>query len=190
MLIAGSDTETTGLLGPDGTPGDHRIIEFYASLWDLATRTKVDSLLLRINPQRSIDAKAQQVHKIALSDLQGCPLWKDVAGKVRAFLERADFVVGHNWNGFDAPFIDGELVRVGLPKLTKPTIDTMLEGRWATPTGLIPNLGKLCWACDVPYDDTKAHAADYDVDGAMMPSFFRALDWGFFEIPKQQEIAA
>ncbi len=183
MLIAGSDTETTGLLGPDGTPGDHRIIEFYASLWDSATRTKVDSLFLRMDPQRSIQPGAQAVHHISLADLAGKPLWKAVAGDIHTFLGRADLVVGHNWDGFDKPFIDGELVRAGLAKTTKPTFDTMTEGRWATPTGLIPNLGALCWACDVPYDASKAHAAEYDVE-VMMQSFFRALDWGFFQLPQ------
>lgn len=182
MIVAGADIETTGLLGPDGTPGDHRIIEFYASLWDLDTRTRVDKLFLRFNPQRSIMPAAQAVHKIAITDLQGCPLWKDEAHKVRAFLERADLVVGHNWEGFDAPFVDGELKRVSLPKLTKPTFDTMIEGRWATAMGTVPNLGALCFACDVPYDPALAHKADYDVDAAMMPSFFRGLDWGFFQL--------
>jgi DNA polymerase-3 subunit epsilon len=181
MLICGSDTETTGLLGKDGTPGDHRIIEVYAGLWDTKTRKQVDELFLRINPQRSIDVKAQQVHKISLADLAGCPIWKGVAEQVRDFHEEGDLVIGHNWDGFDAPFIDGELLRVGLPKLTKPTFDTMLKGRWATPMGTVPNLGALCFACGVPYDPAQAHAAGYDVR-VMMQAFFNGLDWGFFEI--------
>ncbi|MCK1543353.1 3'-5' exonuclease [Bradyrhizobium sp. 179] len=183
MLIVGSDTETTGLLAKDGTPGDARIIEVYAGLWDTDKRQQVDELFLRINPQRSIDVAAQRVHKIALADLTGCPIWKDVAEQVRDFHEQGDVVVGHNWDGFDKPFIDGELVRVGLPKLTKPTFDTMLEGRWATPMGTVPNLGALCFACDEPYDPALAHAADYDVH-RMMACFFKALDWGFFTLPQ------
>lgn len=189
MLIAGSDIETTGLLAPDGTPGDHRIVEVYVGLYDATSRKLVAKYFQRINPQRAIQPAAQAVHKISITDLQSSPVWKDVAADFRAFIERADLVVGHNWNGFDAPFIDGELQRVGLPKLTKPTFDTMLEGRWATPTGLIPNLGALCWACDVPYDTSKAHAADYDVD-VMMQSFFRGLEWGFFNPPQALALAA
>lgn len=189
MLIVGSDTETTGLLGPDGTPGDHRIIEVYAGLWDTETRKKVDELFLRINPQRAIDAKAQAVHKISITDLAGKPTWGSVAADVRAFLERGEIVVGHNWNGFDGPFIDGELARVGIDKLTKPTIDTMLEGRWATPMGTVPNLGALCFACGVEYDPAQAHKADYDV-AVMMESFFNGLDWGFFQIPELVAITA
>lgn len=188
MLVVGSDTETTGLLAKDGTPGDARIIEVYAGLWDTDTRKQVDELFLRINPQRSIDVAAQRVHKISLADLSGCPIWKDVAAQVRDFHEQGDLVIGHNWNGFDAPFIDGELVRVGLPKLTKPTLDTMLEGRWATPMGMVPNLGALCFACGVPYDPALAHAADYDVR-VMMEAFFKALDWGFFTLPQPASTA-
>jgi DNA polymerase-3 subunit epsilon len=57
----------------------------------------------------------------------------------------------------------------------------MLMGRFATPMGTVPNLGALCWALDIPYDPTKAHAADYDVD-CTAQAFFRGLDWGWFKI--------
>jgi DNA polymerase-3 subunit epsilon len=181
MIIAASDIETTGLIGDDGTPGDHRIVEVYVGRYDLATRAKVDGKLWRIDPQRSIAPAAQAVHKISIEDLRGCPIWKDVAADIRSWLDAADLIVGHNWDGFDAPFIDGELIRVGLPKLTVPTFDTMIEGRWSTPTGLIPNLGALCWACDVAYDTSKAHRGDYDCE-VMMESFFKGVDWGFFNI--------
>jgi DNA polymerase-3 subunit epsilon len=181
MLIAGSDTETTGLLNPFGRAADHRIIEVYVGLWDLGSRTLVDEYMQRIHPMRSIDPKAQAVHKISLADLEGKPTWEKVAHPFRAFIERGDLIVGHNWDGFDKPFCDDELERVSLPRLTKPTFDTMLAGRWATPMGTIPNLGALCWACGIPYDAEKAHAADYDVK-VMMECFFKGLDWGWFKL--------
>lgn len=180
MLIAGADIETTGL-----EPGDHRIIEVYLGLWDLNTRKRVDELNLRIHPQRSIGAEAQRVHGISLADLEGCPSWDRVAARVRSFLVHGSLIVGHNWNGFDGPFINHELKRVGLAEVTVPTFDTMLEGRWSTPTGKVPTLGELCFAANVPYDTSKAHAADYDV-GVMMDAFFRGLDWGAFRLAKEE----
>lgn len=184
MLVCVTDTETTGL-----EPGDHRIIEAYAGLWDFRTRKKVDSYYQRIHPQRSIQPAAQAVHRISLADLEGCPTWNDVAADYRTFLDRADLVVGHNLDDFDMPFINYELVRISLPKLIKPTFDTMKEGRWATPTGLVPNLGALCWACGIPYDASKAHAAEYDVD-VNAEAFFRGVDWGFFAINQPAALAA
>ncbi|SER27818.1 DNA polymerase-3 subunit epsilon [Faunimonas pinastri] len=182
-LLAGTDIETTGL-----EPGDHRLVEFYAGLWDLRSRKRVFELNQRIDPQRSIGIEAQRVHKISLGDLVGCPTWDMVAPKAHAVLSRADMIVAHNGDGFDLPFLNYEFKRVGLPPIEKPTVDTMLQGRWATPIGKSPNLGELCFACDMPYDASKAHAADYDV-GVMMDCFFAGLDWGFYTLPEIEELA-
>jgi DNA polymerase-3 subunit epsilon len=176
-LIAGSDIETTGL-----EPGDHRIIEVYAGLWDSETRELKHSHYKRINPQRTIMPAAQAVHHISAADLEGCPTWDIVSDGYRVFLESADMTVWHNGDGFDVPFVNYELQRVKLPKLTKPTFDTMLSGRWASPVGAVPNLGALCWACGVEYDTAKAHAAEYDVD-RMMQCYFKGIDWGWYKPP-------
>lgn len=186
MLLVGTDIETTGLLGKDNKPGDHRIIELYAGLWDTSTRAKVDELNLRIHPQRSILPAAQAVHGITIADLEGCPIWDHVAVRARTFIERGDAIVWHNGEGFDRPFIDGELERIKLPPLLLPGIDTMLEGRFATAMGTVPNLGQLCWSLGIEYDADKAHAADYDVD-VMMQAFFRGLDWSFFQLPYSEK---
>ena len=177
MIITALDTETTGL-----EPGDHRFVEVYVEHFDLISRSSVDRKLWRINPQRSIQPAAQAVHKISLSDLVGCPRWEDVAKEIHAFLHRGDLLVAHNGEGFDIPFLNYEFKRVGLSAIARPVFDTMLEGRWATPVGKVPNLGELCWCCEVDYDSSKAHAADYDV-AVMMESFFRGMDWGFFTPP-------
>lgn len=186
MIIGGLDTETTGL-----EPGDHRFVEVFVELIDYPTRKSVGKKLQRINPQRSIQPAAQAVHKISLSDLMGEPKWEDVAPALHKLLNRCDLLVAHNGEGFDLPFLNYEFKRVGLPAITVPVFDTMLEGRWATPVGKVPNLGELCWACEVDYDGSKAHAADYDVN-VMLQCFFRGMDWGFFRpaLPEDVAVAA
>lgn len=183
-LIAGADIETTGLLSPE-----HRIIEIYVGLYGSGHGEKIDELELRIHPQRSIAVDAQRVHGISLIDLDGCPLWEDVADQVHRFLNRADLIVGHNWKEFDGPFVDQEFKRVGLAPLNRPIFDTMLEGRFSTAIGKVPNLAEFCFAMGVDYDPAAAHAAAYDVD-VMMKSFFRAVEWGYTRMPEVHHVEA
>lgn len=179
-LIAGLDLETTGLDQSEG----HRIIEIAISIYDLDTRAHVGKYETRINPQRPIDPAAQEVHKISFDMLTHCPLWSAVAPKVSAILARTRYVVAHNGLGFDMPFLYGELLREGCSLPEVYLIDTMLQARWATPDGSLPNLGSLAFACGVDYDPDKAHGALYDVD-VMMSSFFSQFDRGFFQLPTE-----
>lgn len=186
MIITGLDIETTGLSQEKG----HRIVEIAMVCYDSATRQPRLRFVQRINPERNIDAKAQEVHGIALSDLTGKPKWEAVAPKVVAIMQRSALLVAHNGDDFDLPFIVNELLRLDLmPPAHVQTFDTMVNGRWATASGKLPSLKELCFACGVDYDPKKAHAADYDVD-VMMESFFKGLDWGRFNIGGVTEKAA
>lgn len=180
-LIAGLDIETTGIDQADG----HRIIEIAIAIHDLDSQARVGSFVARVNPQRPIDPDAQAVHKISFDMLAHEPLWGAVAPKVSAILSRCHYVVAHNGEGFDMPFVCAELQREGctVPRQFK-LVDTMLQARWATPDGSLPNLGALCFACNVPYDAKQAHGALYDVD-VMLQAFFSQLEYGFFHLPKQ-----
>lgn len=173
-IIAGFDTETTGL-----GIGDHRFVEVYAGLYDLEKRTRVFEFFTRINPERSISADAERIHKISSADVVSAPTWAVVGPALRKVLSKAQFIVAHNGIGFDMPFVNYELERIKQPRLTTPCFDTMLKGRWSTSSGKNPNLGELCYACDVEYDASKAHAASFDV-GVMMNCFFKGLEWNFF----------
>lgn len=177
-IVGGYDIETTGL-----EIGDHRIIEACLQLWDLKSRKRLVNVTQRIDPQRSIVTSAQAVHGISLADLSGCPTWETVGPKLRQIMERCDLIVAHHGEGFDFPFTNHELKRIGLPPIPAPTFDTMKPARWATPVGKVPSLQELAWACEVPYDTCLAHAADYDVS-VMMDCFFRGLDWGMFQLPE------
>ena len=176
MILCGLDIETTGLEWASG----HRIIEVALILYK-DTGEKLGGFVQRINPERSIDPKAQAVHGISFDELVMEPTWNIVAPKVCKVLERCDKVVAHNGKGFDQPFLIHEINRVGLtvPGALYHCIDTMVEGRWATPMGKNPNLGELCFATDTVYEPEKAHSADYDVL-VMMEAYFKAKAWGHF----------
>lgn len=165
------DTETTGI----GFDNGHRIIEVAAIVIDTDTRKAVAKFEERINPGRSIDPKAQLVHGIDSSMLVGKPDFKSIVRKLTSVITLSDLIIAHNLQ-FDAEFLLGEY---GLASETFPDIpgfDTMKEFRWATPMGKLPNLKELCFACDVEYDITKAHAALYDciVLGKCFMSAYRA----------------
>lgn len=180
IRIGGYDTETTGLNEPV-----HRFVEVCLNQYDYDTDTheftKVDSFVQRINPERSIDAKATEVHKIHLADLVGCPKWPEVAPTLVHKLNECVWVVAHNGFDFDFSFTIRELERIGADLPDFEPFDTMIEGRWATPFGKAPNLGELCFACGVPYNPDEAHAAEYDVD-KMMASFFFGLRRGVYRL--------
>lgn len=178
------DTETTGLEVSKG----HTFVEVGLLTYDLKSETLIDKYVQRINPMRSIDAKAQEVHGISFSDVSHCPTWQDVAPTVLQHLNAADFLVVHNAD-FDMPFIGLELSRVGLVIPELHTVCTMKEGRWATPLGKNPNLGELCFALGVDYDPSKAHGAEYDIS-VTAQCFFKGLKRGFYKVPqlKQQLI--
>lgn len=186
MIVAGLDIETTGLDQEKG----HRIIELALLLYTFAPESGEHELrgkyVQRINPQRAIDPGAFAVHGIAYEDVAHSPTWNEVAPKVVRMLKACDLAVAHNGDGFDMPFIAAELMRIGQPVPDIKTVDTMLQGRWATPMGKVPNLGELCFACGVPYDRELAHAAEYDVS-VMMESFFMAHRRGFIKLPEFKE---
>lgn len=158
MKVCVLDTETTGLSFEEG----HRIIEVAAIVVDLDKMKAIDKLEQRINPGRSIDPKAKLVHGISSSDLVGKPTFKYVEPRLTALVEKCDLLVAHNLE-FDAGFLLGEygLLDKEFPEIE--SFDTMASCRWATPMGKLPSLKELCFACGIEYNETRAHAALYDV---------------------------
>jgi len=174
-IIVGLDLETTGL---DQSAG-HRIIEVAATLHELETERFMGKYVQRINPQRPIDPDAQRVHGITFDMLAAEPTWEQVAPNVHRVLTAAQFMAGHNVIGFDWPFLAGEFQRIGMAVPQVELIDTMVEARWATPLGKLPNLGELCFACGIDYNPALAHAAEYDIT-VNMQAYFAARRMGFF----------
>lgn len=186
--IAFVDTETTGLRAEDG----HRLVEVAISCWaydtvtTLARRLHPRMYIQRINPERSIDAAAEAVHKISLADLRGKPKWKEVAPVVSKILDHIDLFIAHNV-AFDATFLALELMRVGFKCPDMKTFCTMESGRKATSMGKVPNLGELAYATGQEYDADSAHAADYDVK-VMEGAYWKGVEMGLY--PNPEEIMA
>lgn len=184
IVLGFTDIETTGLSQADG----HRIIEIAVKLYKFDPATKARSEIgkyeQRINPGRSIDPAAQAVHGISFEMLAAAPRWEEVGPKFAKVLGHCQVGIAHNGDSFDFPFIGNELLRIGCAVPDLRTLDTMLQARWATPMGKVPNLRELAFACGVDYDPAKAHAAMYDVD-VMAQCFFVGIDKGFYTIPNE-----
>jgi len=173
------DTETTGLSQVKGA----KIVEIAFLTYELESRELKDVWVQRIDPEQPIEPGAQEVHGIAYSDLVGCPKWNNIASDVALRMGGADLLLAHNM-GFDGPFIAGELIRVGITVPDVYSFCTMESARWACPDGKYPKLSELAFALGVEYDPAKAHAAQYDVE-VTAECFFRGLDRGFYELPKE-----
>lgn len=182
MIVTGLDIETTGLMKHPGDLGGQRIIEICMICYNLADRKEKLRYVQRIDPERSITAKAQEVHGIDITDLAGKPVFKSVSSMITKILSKSALVVAHNGEDFDGPFLALELLRVGEEPPNFTIFDTMKKARWATTTGKVPSLRELCFACDVDYDLEKAHGAAYDVE-VMMECLWRGQEFGFYHLP-------
>lgn len=100
------DTETTGLEPASG----HRIIEI--GCIEMKDRRKTDRLLhYYINPEREIEQEAVEIHGITEQQLEGEPVFEDVADPLIDFIRDSEVII-HN-APFDVAFINAELSRLG-----------------------------------------------------------------------------
>ncbi len=100
------DTETTGLEVAEG----HRIIEI-GCIEILDRRVTRNSYHQYLNPDREIDAGAQEVHGISNRELANKPRFAEVAADFLKFVSGAELVI-HN-AAFDVGFINHELKLMG-----------------------------------------------------------------------------
>lgn len=100
------DTETTGLAADRG----HRVIEI--GCVELRERRRTGVTFHRyLNPDRAIDAGAQEVHGISEEFLRDKPRFREVADEFLAFVRGAELII-HN-AAFDLAFLDAELALLG-----------------------------------------------------------------------------
>ncbi|MGD9785522.1 MAG: DNA polymerase III subunit epsilon [Hyphomicrobiaceae bacterium] len=149
------DTETTGL---DFRKGD-RLIEI--GCVELINRIPTGrEYHVYINPERDVPADAERVHGISTAFLVDKPRFAEIAAAFASFIGEDPLVI-HN-AGFDIPFLNSELKRVGLAELTMDrVVDTLQLARRKHPAG--PNtLDALCKRYGVDNSQRVKHGALLD----------------------------
>lgn len=152
------DTETTGLDPRQG----HRIIEV-AGVEMVNRRLTGRHFHRYVNPQREIDAGAQQVHGISLEFLQDKPLFRDIVEEFLEYVGDAELII-HN-APFDVGFLNAELAKLGLEKIDArcAVTDTLKMAKEMRP-GQKNNLDALCRFYEVDNSGRTLHGALLDAE--------------------------
>ncbi|MDH5470762.1 MAG: DNA polymerase III subunit epsilon, partial [Gammaproteobacteria bacterium] len=154
------DTETTGLEPSDG----HRIIEI--GCVELVDRRLTGNTYHQyIQPDRTIDPGAIEVHGITNESLVDKPRFADIAGAFLGFIRDAELVI-HN-APFDVGFINNEF---GLLEQVTDTVerhckvlDTLMLARRLHP-GQRNSLDALCRRYDIDNSRRELHGALLDAE--------------------------
>jgi DNA polymerase-3 subunit epsilon len=149
------DTETTGL---DPLNGD-RVIEVAALelINELPTGRHFHAV---IDPQRDIPAEASRIHGMTSADVEGKPLFADIAGPLSEFLGHGP-LIAHN-APFDFGFLDMEFGRVGMPRLAPDRmVDTLALAKVRFP-GMPNSLDALCRRFEIDLSARTTHNALLD----------------------------
>ncbi len=153
------DTETTGLFPDQG----HRIIEI-AAVEMINRRLTHNHFHVYVNPEREIDAAAQEVHGITLEFLQDKPSFAAISEDLLHFLKDAELII-HN-APFDVGFLNAELGRIGLTPITAycdKITDTLRMAKDARP-GQRNNLDALCRHFGIDNSKRTLHGALLDAE--------------------------
>jgi len=150
------DTETTGL----SPAGGDRVVEI-ACLELLNCVPTGNTFHRYINPERSVPAEAFAVHGLSEEFLGGHPVFGDIAPDFLAFIGDARLVI-HNAD-FDLGFLNHELARLGLDRLSAPVEDTLRLARRRFP-GAPASLDALCRRFEIDLTRRDKHGALVDCE--------------------------
>lgn len=150
------DTETTGF---DFNKGD-RIVEI--GCIEMIDREITDNHFhVYINPERPMPIEAFNVHGLGDDFLKDQPLFSAIGKQFLDYIDGAELII-HN-AGFDIPFLNFELQRMGLPKVSdrSEVIDTLRMAREIYP-GQRNTLDALCRRLNVDNSRRELHGALLD----------------------------
>jgi DNA polymerase-3 subunit epsilon len=153
------DTETTGLSPALG----HRIIEI-AAVEMVNRRLTGNHFHCYLNPEREIDAGAQQVHGISIEFLQDKPKFADVVQELLDFVQGGELII-HN-APFDVGFLNHELSlmsQAAIDSVCASVIDTLKLAKELHP-GQKNNLDALCKRYAVDNSNRTLHGALLDAE--------------------------
>ncbi len=175
------DTETTGLSTAEG----HRIIEI--GCVELIDRRLTGEVFHQyINPERDIDAGAQEVHGISRAQLEKEPVFKEIADDFLAFVKGAELVI-HN-APFDVGFLNYELAKAKHRVRTLDEISTVLDtlkmARNKHP-GQKNNLDALCRRYEIDNTNRTLHGAL--LDSQILADVYLAMTGGQVSLSLQAE---
>lgn len=165
------DTETTGLYPEQG----HRVIEI-AAIETVNRRPTGNHFHQYLNPEREIDAAAQEVHGITLEFLQDKPLFESIADDFIQFVKDSELII-HN-APFDVGFLNSELGRLGLQPVATfcdKITDTLKMAKDARP-GQRNNLDALCRHFEIDNSRRTLHGALLDAE--LLAEVYMALTRG------------
>jgi DNA polymerase-3 subunit epsilon len=148
------DTETTGL---DPNSG-HRIVEIAAIelMHHVPTGRRFHCY---VNPERDMPPDAYAVHGLTAEFLAGHPTFATAIAEFLAFVGDDPLVI-HNAE-FDVAFLNAELARAGLSKLSSPFVDTLSMARRRFP-GAPASLDALCRRFQIDLTARDKHGAEID----------------------------
>ncbi len=166
------DTETTGLEVSQG----HRIIEI-GCIEILHRRTTDQQFHQYLNPEREIDAGAQEVHGITLEFLSDKPKFTAIADDFIEFVTDTELII-HNAS-FDVGFINSELKQAGhrITDISEccEVIDSLAMARKMHP-GQKNNLDALCNRYEIDNSHRELHGAL--LDAQILADVYLALTGG------------
>ncbi len=176
------DTETTGLEHKQG----HRVIEV-AGVEVINRRVTNRHYHRYINPEREVDAGAQEVHGLSSDFLQDKPLFAEIANDLVEFIADAELIM-HN-APFDVGFLNSEFARLSLPHVEEvvgSVTDTLKMAKEMRP-GQRNNLDALCKHFGIDNAQRTLHGAL--LDSELLAEVYIAMTRGQESLVMELEVS-